>query len=468
MSGSLVVRVAWLMVAALTVTLGATAASGHSDSAAFERAKALALGIDSTCALTVKGGVKCWGYDGHDELGHGQGPSDRWRPFGDVIGLHTGVTAITAGVRHHCALTSAAGVKCWGANYAGALGDGTEDRHAEGPVEVSGVSGVSAISAGHDFSCVLVGGGVKCWGDNSRGMLGDGTRENRFAPVDVVGLTSGVTAIDSGGIQSCALMSDGGVRCWGGQFGSSSVRISGLDGGAKAITSGCALTNAGGVKCWDGNATAVDVTGLSSGIKAVSGEGLNHCALTGTGGVKCWGDNEFGQLGDGTMLPHETPIDVPGLRRGITALTTGSFHSCAITEAGGIKCWGGGGTGQLGNGSTRLFSRPVSVLDFGARARLSILSGPVKVTSGGTAPTRVRCGADAGCQGTLTLVGFGRRVFTIAPGRTKAVAVPLAARGLRRLVRVKRLQAQARAAYKQPDGSSTTHTRTVVLVAPRR
>ena len=99
---------------------------------------------------------------------------------------------------------------------------------------MSGVSGVSAISAGHDFSCVLVGGGVKCWGDNSQGMLGNGTKEERIqTPVDVLGLSDNVVAIESGIVQSCALMSDGGVKCWGGQLGTAPVQISGLDGGAR-------------------------------------------------------------------------------------------------------------------------------------------------------------------------------------------------------------------------------------------
>jgi hypothetical protein len=431
------------LVATLMVTLGTAAASGRGDSAVVERAKAVAVGLSFSCALTAEGGVKCWGYDGHDELGAG------------LTGLQTGVRAITAGVRHSCALTSEGRVKCWGANYSGALGDGTEDRHAEGPVEVSGVSGVSAISAGHDFSCVLIGGGVKCWGF-----------QYGKTPVEVLGLSSGVTAIESGIGRSCALMSDGGVRCWVGHS-TAPVEISGLDGGAKAITSDCALTNAGGVKCWE-DATAVDVPGLTSGIKAISGEGLNHCALTSTGGVKCWGDNEFGQLGDGTTSEHATPIDVPGLETGVTAVATGIVHSCAVLRGGGIKCWGVGDSGQLGNGSTKSPSRPVSVRDFGATARLSILSGSVRVTSQRTAPTRLRCGAYAGCQGTLTLGGFGSRTFTIAAGRTKTVAVKLTPRGLRLVERAKRLKTQARAVFKQPAGPSTTQTRTVVLIAPKR
>ncbi len=48
-------------------------------------------------------------------------------PTSNVLGLVRGVTAITAGVRHSCALTSEGRVKCWGANYDGSLGIGTAD-----------------------------------------------------------------------------------------------------------------------------------------------------------------------------------------------------------------------------------------------------------------------------------------------------------------------------------------------------
>jgi alpha-tubulin suppressor-like RCC1 family protein len=73
------------------------------------------------------------------------------------------VIAISAGVRHSCAVTAVGGAKCWGVNYEGALGDGTTERHA-GPVDVSGLgSGVTAVAAGYDRSCDLLStGGIKC------------------------------------------------------------------------------------------------------------------------------------------------------------------------------------------------------------------------------------------------------------------------------------------------------------------
>src|SRR5947208_1416093 len=177
-------------------------------------ATAVSGGTFHTCVLITSGGVKCWGYNVHGQVGDGT-TTDRW-PAVDVSGLTSGVAAIAAGGNHTCALTTGGGVKCWGANNHGQLGDGTStDRWTA--VSVSGLSsGVSAISAGFSHSCALTtGGGVKCWGSNSNGQVGDGTITDRWTPVDVSGLTTGVAAVAAGGNHTCALTTGGGVKCWG-------------------------------------------------------------------------------------------------------------------------------------------------------------------------------------------------------------------------------------------------------------
>jgi len=351
---------------------------------------AIVAGGWHTCALTVGGGVKCWGNNGDGQLGDGT-TTTHLTPV-NVSGLASGVRGIRAGVGHTCARTAGGGVKCWGRNDYGQLGEGTTTSRLT-PVDVSGLaSGVSGFTAGGYHTCARTsGGGVKCWGRNDYGQLGDGTTTNRTTPVDVSGLASGISAIAAGYWHTCALTAGGGVKCWGGnwwgQLGDGTtnnrrtpVDVSGLANGVSAIAAGhwhtCALTAGGGVKCWglngdgqlgDGTTnnrrTPVDVSGLANGVSAIAAGGGHTCALTSEGGVKCWGRNDYGQLGDGTTVRRLTPVSVSGLASGVSAITAGEDHTCALTAVGGVKCWGWNIFGQLGDGTTTDRHMPVDVVD---------------------------------------------------------------------------------------------------------
>ena len=287
-------------------------------------------------------------------------------------------TAISAGGGTTCALTSAGGVECWGNNEYGELGDATTTSSTV-PVGVSGLSSeVTAVTAGYAHTCALTSaGGVECWGYNEDGQLGNGTTTNSSVPVAVSGLSSGVTAVSAGDDATCALTSAGGVKCWGlngwGELGNGTttnssvpVAVSGLSSGAAAVSArgidACALTSAGGVKCWGdngdgqlGNGTTtsssvpVAVSGLSSGVTAISVGEVSACALTSAGGVKCWGSNGAGELGNGTTTDSSVPVAVSGLSSGVTAISVGEVSACARTSAGGAECWGDNTYGELGD-----------------------------------------------------------------------------------------------------------------------
>jgi alpha-tubulin suppressor-like RCC1 family protein len=303
-------------------------------------ATAIGAGYGHTCALTSAKGVKCWGFNAFGQIGDGT-TTNRPTPV-DVSGLSSGVGAIAVGGHHVCALTTAGAVKCWGENDWGELGDGTTTNRLT-PIDVFGLGdGVAAIAGGGDYTCALTdGGGVKCWGVNGSGQLGDGTTTNRLTPVGVSGLASGVAAITAGTFNTCALMSAGGVKCWG-------------DNGYGDLGDG---QRCGRYSC----STPVDVSGLSSGVVAVAAGGGNACALTSARSAKCWGQNDYGEIGDGTTTNRLTPVAVTGLAGGLKALAGGVFHTCALTGGGGVKCWGLNGTGQLGDGTTTSRSSPAAV-----------------------------------------------------------------------------------------------------------
>lgn len=245
---------------------------------------------------------------------------------------------IAAGTAHNCVVTSAGGVKCWGFNSSGQLGDGTTITRLE-PTDVSGLtSGIVVVSAGARHSCAITeAGGVKCWGANDFGQLGDGTTIARRSPVDVSGLSGSIVAVVAGYAHSCALTTTGAVKCWGlnnyGQLGDGTTSV---------------------------RRTPVGVSSLSRGVIAISAGRAHTCALTYAYSVRCWGKNDRGQLGDGTTVNRPTPVTVASLGNTVLHITSGGDHNCAGTSN-RAKCWGRNDFGQLGDGSHIDRHTPVNV-----------------------------------------------------------------------------------------------------------
>ena len=305
--------------------------------------------------------------------------------------------AIATGDSHTCAVTSAGGVQCWGYNYYGQVGDGTQVGRTA-PVDVSDLSaGVDSLALGRYHSCALTSaGGVKCWGDNQFGQLGDGSTSARFKPTDVVGLSNGVKSISAGLGHTCAIMTAGTVKCWG-ENNSGQLAITGNNqsipvdvpnlSGVVAISAGrnhtCALTSAGGVQCWGRNAQGqlgngtfadeisqpVSVSGLSSGVASIASGALHTCALLKAGGAVCWGFNQGLQLGDGTTNNANTPVGVLDLTDGLAELTAGDAFTCVRKTSGDSLCWGVNYIKQLGNDTYFDRARPTLVTVYAGKAK---------------------------------------------------------------------------------------------------
>src|SRR6185503_1910957 len=124
-------------------------------------------------ALLTNGRVRCWGSNGFGQLGDGMGPGPRLAAR--AVDVLSDVAAISAGEYHTCALTIAGGVRCWGNNESGQLGDGLMQRRLSPPA-TDVLSGVRALSTAGDHTCaVTADGGVRCWGRADSGRLGNGS-----------------------------------------------------------------------------------------------------------------------------------------------------------------------------------------------------------------------------------------------------------------------------------------------------
>ena len=260
--------------------------------------------------------------------------------------------AVATGDKNSCSVKIDGSVFCWGDNFFGELGDGT-NIHSPEPVMVVGISDAVSITAGREHFCALHSTGkVSCWGRNRYGPLGNGTFVNSNRPVNVSSINDAI-AISSGYSHTCALLTDGPISCWGanwfGEFG---------DG-----TSGSNSNN---------YPTPRKTLNVSNAVQIATG--LEHtCALHRDSTISCWGLNTRGQLGNGTETDSPVPTKVLGIDDA-AAIAAASNYSCALHLDSTVSCWGNNYVGQLGDGTTDDSSVPVKVL--GIDDAVSIVSSP--------------------------------------------------------------------------------------------
>ncbi len=374
----------------------------------------LSVGFAHACALMATGSAWCWGYNAMGQLGNGRVGAEIgfWNIPCDstpqeVLGVDE-LVLIHAGFTTTCGVTPTGGLKCWGANQYGQLGDGRADHGITCdsgdcsliPVDVNLLSVPTAafsVASGWYHSCVLgTFGDVACWGSNERGQLGDGVASHGATcegvdcsrvPVRVHNLSANVQQVAAADQYACALRGDGTVWCWGandtGQLGDGTtidrnvpVQVSGLTTVSR-ISAGsgfaCAIRQDRSVWCWGANAagqlgdgTTVDrTTPVRAGTllaTEVSCGSSHACARKADDSTWCWGGNEGGQLGQGNTDPSPAPVQVPiPLERGLVG-AGGWYYSCAIsTVTGRVSCWGNNGLGQLGQGTFENSPVPVTV-----------------------------------------------------------------------------------------------------------
>ncbi len=385
----------------------------HNDCSAHE-VRDLALGSDFTCARFDSGNVKCWGHGASGRLGYGNLDSigdDETPAAVGFIDLGEGAFAetVAAGASHTCVSFSDGSARCWGAAGSGQLGYGNMVPLGDNEpvISVDAIAFGDAVRTlgtgdGSFHGCAgLDGGDFKCWGQaaNSKlGIVGQTTNIGDNEPLSgspVTDVGESVMQIAAGNSHTCVRTGLGTVRCWGtnasAALGYGNANTVGDDetpatAGDVPLTDfvtdlaagwyhNCAVLEGGDVQCWgrgnDGRLGYGDTlfvgfgqTPSAKGLVSLDGParqvaaGLAHsCALLDDGTVQCWGAGSFGQLGYGDTvsigddeLPTAAgvvPLDVDA--RGVWA---GGNHTCIVTDAGSVRCWGQGANGRLGYGDT--------------------------------------------------------------------------------------------------------------------
>ena len=252
-------------------------------------------------ALRGDGTVWAWGSGWTGRLGTG-GLDDVSEPR--QVSALTNVVAIASGWGTGYALRGDGTVWAWGQNGTGALGNGSPDEYSPVPVQVSGLTGVTAIAGRDNGALALRGDGtVWAWGDNGAGQLGDGqpcpSDQNICAsrvPVRVSALT-GVTNIAGNINNGYAVRNDGTVWAWGGNF--QGALGNGVD---------CDPT-AGDCE----SRVPVQVPGIADAT-AVAAFDYGGYALRANGSLLSWGSNTYHALGTAGVAEHSAvPVPVTGL-----------------------------------------------------------------------------------------------------------------------------------------------------------
>lgn len=213
------------------------------------------------------------------------------------------------------------------------------------------------ISAG--FGCALTAlRRVLCWGRNDLGQTGTGSFSESVSeptPVTYDGVNdiSDAYAVAAGAAHACAIVGETQriVRCWG-----------------RGVANGVSAGNLN---------YAQPVHGIS-GVVSISAGGSHTCAKLTDGTLRCWGAGLDGQLGKGVLsvVPSVSTLAVEPQGLGAVSLyALGKNHTCAAPLGGGLKCWGYGTSGQLGDGTKTSSTTPISVSNTEGVAIISLALG---------------------------------------------------------------------------------------------
>ncbi len=244
------------------------------------------------------------------------------------IGNDNNWKAIVAGFSHSLAIKTDGTLWAWGYNYSGELGDGTHQELLV-PTQIGNLTNWRTVSAsGSSSFAIKIDGTMWAWGYNSQGVLGLGNSDSQDVP-NQIGTANNWKSVECGYNHAVALKTNSTLWSWGSSIGT-----------------GVGMTP-----------SPIQVGTDNNWIKLLVGRGYT-VALKSNGTLWAWGKNDYGQLGDGTIVDKYVPTPIASTLNWQELTHTATNFNFGIKLDGTLWAWG---YGELGDGTNNYSNTPIQI-----------------------------------------------------------------------------------------------------------
>jgi hypothetical protein len=267
-----------------------------------------------------------------------------------------------------CAVERGGKLWCWGEDPADRLGmrPRTDAWHRASPVR--DLEPAIAVAGDFGTTCILFAEGrVRCWQLPSR------SRPQGLASELVPMVEDAVDLVVANG-RLCVRREGGEVECSTIRGAEREQVASGAIDFEFSARRKCSLDAEGGIWCWDSFAHALIADAQTKGRKleiGPTGE-LLMARIPGAVEIEVGESNgdvvvrtDEGEVRIEPQVGFDSPLPVPEYRSGgiddATSLAFAEGHGCVVTRDAEVRCFGGNGWAQLGDGGSGVRSQPVLV-----------------------------------------------------------------------------------------------------------
>ena len=235
-----------------------------------------------------------------------------------------------------------AGLWTWGYNGAGQLGDNTTTDKSSPVQTIAGGTNWKQVACGYNTSAIKTDGTLWTWGYNLLGQLGDNTTTDKSSPVQTISSGTNWKQVSCLWRNTAAIKTDGTLWSWGynllGQLGDNTTA---------------------------NKSSPVQTISAGTNWKQVACGGFHISAIKTDGSLWTWGYNNYGQLGDNTIVNKSSPVQTIAGGTNWKQVSCGAHHISAIKTDGTLWSWGYNVYGQLGDNTITNKSSPVQTISAG-------------------------------------------------------------------------------------------------------